>query len=597
MGKKTASSKKEGTLRSVLHTSNTLGTGEFGESNSENENTNLGSLTKTVYTHLDHLPLLEVSSRWSRRGWLKAGLGGLIATSGCLSDDSPEGSDGEDHDPETTGPSAENEKTEEDSTDEQESRNRSVVTENERNGDTGWQPQQSPSERPAAVTHQIEGYASLTSVEPGETLEFAVSTDSEWRYRIDIYRLGWYGGDGGRLVTTLQASDDGTRGQRQPIPDPDPDTGRIACDWEPTDTLEVPDDWLSGLYVARFVLTTGPSEGTSTAHPFVVRPHPDRQAAGLVQLPLATAQAYNGWGGKSLYDHTSNGTPANAVSHDRPYVNEITFHLGYAVHLLRFLEREGYDVAYVCDYDVHHTPNVLEAYDTAISAGHDEYWSREQRLAFETARDNGVNLGFFGSNIAYWQIRYKDDGRSYICYKETVADDPIQDERRSGLFRDVGLPECELQGVMGWGAGLYNFPDYEVTVEAMDHPWMDNTDFEAGDRIEAVVGPEWDWIRDDCPLPGELTNFFHHEAGSSELDIHRPADADAAAYTAPSGATVFSAGTLGYTRAVDPDPEWDIAWPYVRVKEYAPHVTTPDERLQQFTRNMLNDFFEARLDQ
>ncbi|MFP9060651.1 N,N-dimethylformamidase beta subunit family domain-containing protein [Natrialbaceae archaeon A-chndr2] len=555
------------------------------------QNSNRKKGNSNSYTHL---PSLEGANRWSRRGWLKAGLGGVVATSGCLSisDDSQTGGDSDDGESDSTGQPSEDDELDDES-DESETDERSIAIENERAGHDGWQPQQSPSERPAAVTHQIEGYTSSTSVEPGGTLEFAVSTDSEWRYRIDLYRLGWYDGAGGRLVTTLQASDDGTNGQRQPVPDPDPDTGRVACDWEYTDILEVPEDWLSGLYVARFVLLNGPAEGTSTAHPFVVRPHPDRDATGLVQLPLATAQAYNGWGGKSLYDHTSNGTPANEVSHDRPYVNEITFHLGYAVHLLRFLEREGYDVAYACDYDVHRAPDVLEAYDAVISAGHDEYWSREQRLAFERARDNGVNLGFFGSNIAYWQIRYDEEGRSYVCYKETVEDDPIQDERRTGLFRDVGLPECELQGVMGWGAGLYNFPDYEVTVEAMDHPWMANTGFEAGDTIEAVVGPEWDWIRDDCPLAGEPTNFFHHEAGSSDLDIHKPADADAVAYTAPSGATVFSAGTLAYTRAIDPDPDWDISWPYVRVKAYAPPIATPDERLQQFTLNMLDEFFHG----
>ncbi|MFP9190127.1 N,N-dimethylformamidase beta subunit family domain-containing protein [Natronosalvus vescus] len=526
------------------------------------------------------------SDRLSRRRWLQIGIAGgsgaAIITSGCLSEDESAGSDDE----RDGGPNSGEE------SEESEAVERTLSSENDRDGDDGWKPRVSPSERPEHVEHLIEGYTGETSVLPGDSLEFYVRTDDDWTYRIDVYRLGWYDGDGGRLTTTIPSSGD-SRGTDQPIPEPDPETGEVACDWDVTDVLEVPVDWLSGLYLARFVLTSGPEAGTSTTHPFVVRPHPDRDPAVLVQLPLATAQAYNGWGGKSLYDHTSEGEPANVVSHDRPYVNEVTFHLNYAVHLLRFLEQEGYDVAYVCDSDVHRDPSLVENQGVVLSAGHDEYWSRPQRLAFQRAVDAGSNVGFFGANIAYWQVRYENDARSMVCYKHTVEDDPIQDERRTGLFRDVGLPECELLGVQGWGAGLYNFPNFTVQEDAMDHPWMANTGFEPGDEILAVVGPEWDWVRDDCPPPGEYTNFFHYEEGTSDLEIERPADADAIAYNSEAGGTVFSAGTLGYTRAIDPDPDWNRGWPYVRVREYAPSIADPDPRLQEFTRNLLDDFVNS----
>ena len=498
----------------------------------------------------------------TRRQWLYLGLA-ASAASGCASIDPGAGSNVE-----RDGP---------------------AVEENERDGDDGWLPQSTPNPRPEAATHLIEGFTARTSVAPGETLEFLVSTDPERRYRIDVYRLGWYDGVGGRLATSVPSPDGDVQGTRQPRPTPDPETGRVACDWEVTDTLDVPSDWVSGLYLARFVLTSGENEGQSTAHPFVVRPGPDREASVLVQIPLATEQAYNGWGGKSLYDHSSDGTPANVVSHDRPYTGELTFHTNYAVHLLRFMESEGYDVAYACDLDVHRNPESLQEYDLAISAGHDEYWSRPQRVGFEDARDAGTNLAFLGANIAYWQVRYEDDGRTMVCYKETADEDPVQDERRTDLFRQVGLPECELLGVQGWGGGLYNFPDYAVRPEATEHPWMADTGFEAGDEVVGVVGPEWDWLRPDCDGPSEYDRFFHYEEGSSDLEISRPADADALAYTADSGATVFSAGTIAWPRAVDPDPDWRIGWPYTRIKEIKPSVTEPDERLQQFTRNALDD--------
>lgn len=472
------------------------------------------------------------------------------------------------------------------------SRGGSIVAENRRSGDAGWRPTEEANTRPEAVDHLIEGYTREPSIEPGGTVEFRVSTADAESYRIDIYRLGWYDGAGGRLVTSLPADGEESSGQKQPIPDPDPETGLLECDWDVTDTLDVPKQWTTGLYLARFVLTSGENEGESTAHSFVVTERPDRKRSSkiVVQLPIATSQAYNGWGGKSLYGTFSDGSPGDIVSFDRPIAGAPTNHMIYAIHLLRFLEAEGYDVSYVTNLDVYRDPNRLQEHELAISAGHDEYWSKEEYDAFENARDNGTNLAFLGGNSAFWQVRYEDDGQTMICYKETVEEDPLYGTGlETDLFRNLGRPECELLGVMSVGAGLYNLPDYTVQEEAMDHPWMADTGFEPGDKIVGVIGHEWDWIRDDCDVPGELTNFFHYEEGSSDLWIVNDQDADAVAYETPSGTRVFSAGTLGYTYRLDPDPSWNVTWPYTRVQEYKPEVLESDPRLQQFQRNVFDD--------
>ncbi|WP_157972497.1 twin-arginine translocation signal domain-containing protein [Saliphagus sp. LR7] len=476
--------------------------------------------------------------------------------------------------------------------------------ENQRSGDDDWLPTAPGGARPAGthpedINHHVEGYPSQTSVAPAESLDFHVSTAPAADYRIDVYRLGWYGGAGGRRVASLAEKE----GEQQSIPDWDAETGLIECDWPVTDTLNVDKDWTSGAYMAKFVATSGEYAGESTGYVFAVREREDRgrNAKMLVQLPNATSQAYNGWGGKSLYNFTSaashakeetGGWTANIVSHDRPIGGAPTNHMRYAIHAVRFLEREGYDVSYVMDDDVHQNPEMLQNHEMVISAGHDEYWSMEQRNAFEDARDEGTNLGFFGANSAFWQVRYEDDGRTMIGYKENVEDDPLAGtQNETDLFRSLPdpRPECELLGVMSVGAGLYNFPDYTVQEEAIDHPWMEDTGFEAGDTIVGCIGHEWDWIREDCEVPGELTNFFHYEEGSSDLWVTNDQDADSVAYKAPSGAQVFSTGTMGYTWRIDPDPAWNDVWPYNRVQEYKPAVLEPDERLQQFTRNALDD--------
>jgi hypothetical protein len=442
------------------------------------------------------------------------------------------------------------------------------------------------------MTHRVEGYTSRTSVVPGETLELHVSTEPAERYRIDVYRVGWYDGDGGRLVANLPENAEDKQGSSQPIPEPD-ERGLVDANWEVTDTIEVTNDWTTGIYLARFTLTSGEHAGESTAHPFVVRPREDRErtSKALVQVPIATSNAYNGWGGKSLYGFTSEGEAADAISYNRP-IQAPGLHIGYAIHALRFLEKEGYDVSYVTDIDVHRAPDILKDYQLAISAGHDEYWSRPQRVGFEEARDAGTNLAFLGGNTAFWQVRYEDDGQTMVGYKEDAdTEDPLRGtEQETDLLRTVGLPECELLGVQGVGAGLFNFPDYTVQGEALDHPWMADTGFEAGDTIVGIVGHEWDRLRsEDCRPPGEVTNFFHYKEGSSDLWIVNDEDADAVSYQAPSGAHVFSTGTLGYTWRIDPDPMWDIGWPFNKVQTYKPQVKKPDTRLQQFTRNVLDD--------
>lgn len=485
-----------------------------------------------------------------------------------------------------------------------------VSTENQQSGDDDWLPTAPGGTRPAGthpqdVNHHVEGYPSQTSVAPTDSLAFHVSTAPAATYRVDIYRLGWYDGAGGRHITSLSEK----QGEAQPIPEWDTETGYLACDWPVTDTLDVGKHWPSGVYMATFVATSGDYAGESTGSVFAVREREDRNrtAKMLVQLPIATSQAYNGWGGKSLYGFTSakttakeetGGKAADIVSYDRPIGGAPNLHMRYAIHGVRFLEKEGYDVSYATDVDVHQNPGMLRNHESAISIGHDEYWSMEQRTGFETARDSGTNIAFLAANTALWQVRYDDDGRTMIGYKETVEDDPLAGtQAETDLFRSLPQPrpECELLGVMGTGAGLYKGPNLTVVEEALAHPWFDGTGFEAGDEVVGCVAHEWDYTREDCDVPGELTTFFHYEKGTSDYDsILNDDDADAVAYRTPSGALVFSCGTLGYTWRLDPDPSWNQTWPLKQIADgraspAKPEVMEPDPRLQEFTRNALSD--------
>jgi hypothetical protein len=64
-----------------------------------------------------------------------------------------------------------------------------------------------------------------------------VSVNPAQPYVIDVYRMGWYGGLGGRLHLHVALN-----GVRQPPCGLDASTGLIECTWESAYTLTVPAD-------------------------------------------------------------------------------------------------------------------------------------------------------------------------------------------------------------------------------------------------------------------------------------------------------------------------------------------------------------------
>jgi hypothetical protein len=209
--------------------------------------------------------------------------------------------------------------------------------------------------------------------------------------------------------------------------------------------------------------------------------------------------------------------------------------------------------------------------------GHDEYWTSRIRDAFDAARDRGTNLAFVGANIGYWQIRYEDGERTIVGYKS--AADPVTDPALQTVrFRELSppRPECALLGTQ-WSGGMKAFGDpprgYAVAPAALDDPWLAGSGFGASTVLAELVGPEWDALPDPAPEACRkegLRTLFHYEGS--------PTDADAVRYTAPSGARVFSAGSLQFAWGLD---DWH---PPSRA---APFTAIPG--LQTFVRNLLAD--------
>ena len=293
----------------------------------------------------------------------------------------------------------------------------------------------------------IQGFATEISVNRGQTVRFKVKTDAT-AYRLDIYRLGYYGGLGARKVATIQPSV--ALPQTQPACLTNSATGLIDCgNWAESASWAVPADAVSGIYFAKVVRT---NTGGASHIVFIVR-NDGGTSDLLFQTSDTTWQAYNNYGGNSLYVGSPAGR-AYKVSYNRPFntrgnsIEDWLFNSEYP--MVRWLEANGYDVSYMTGVDTDRRgaeiTNLPLKHKVFMSVGHDEYWSGPQRANVEAARAAGLDLAFFSGNEIFWKTRWESsiDGsgtpyRTLVCYKETHADsriDPNDPPTWTGTWRD-----------------------------------------------------------------------------------------------------------------------------------------------------------------
>ncbi len=299
-----------------------------------------------------------------------------------------------------------------------------------------------------AGDESIQGFATQISVNAGSAIQFKIDTNAN-AYSIKIYRLGYYQGDGARLITTISPS--ASLPQHQPACATDQDTQIYDCgNWAVSATWPVPSTAVSGVYIAHLIRT---DNGDSSHIPFVVR-NDDNTSKVLFQTSDTTWQAYNNYGGANFY--TGPQGRATKLSYNRPWstrgsVNGRDFLFSNEYPMIRFLEQNGYDVSYVSGLDTHLDASLITKHRVFLSVGHDEYWSKDQRDHVLAARDAGTNLAFFSGNEVYWKTRWEEsqDGshtpnRTLVCYKDTWANTrsiplhpPLPGETRDSAISDT----------------------------------------------------------------------------------------------------------------------------------------------------------------
>lgn len=413
-----------------------------------------------------------------------------------------------------------------------------VQRENSRPGNPGW-------EIPASAGTVITGYASETSVAPGQGFDLHVAAPPGSRYRVLVYRLGWYQGIGGRLITCVPGCRSSQAAIAQPPPTtPGSVTGLFRAPWGVTDRVEIPPDAISGYYEAKLEILGGAHAGAVGSVPLIVRQSAAAPASTvLVQVPVNTWEAYNRWGGKSLYQF---GTSMHAVevSFDRPFDQREFYHRVTELELpwVRFLERSGIDVSYQTDVDTDTAPGSLLHHRLVFAIGHDEYWTQRMRGAFNRALALSTNL-MFGSNSGEWRMRYAAGRRTIVEWRDPSIDPVHNRSLANGFFRTFGEPECKLMAVQHqWAAqrDLTAPPTSYTVVGPSRDPWLAAAGLAPGDMIPGVVGYEWDSFIPGC-FAGHVVPLMTALIPGSD-GVRRSADMVRA--TAPSGGRVFAMGTM-----------------------------------------------------
>jgi hypothetical protein len=418
---------------------------------------------------------------------------------------------------------------------------------------------------PGAPSTQIQGFATDISVDQGHDIGIKVDTPAG-AYRLDIYRLGYYQGNGARKVDTIQLTSAGA----QPPCGGDGSTGLIDCDnWSLSAAWHVPANATSGIYFAHAVREDGPA-GESHI-PFVVRDD-DGHSDLLFQTSDTTWQAYNQFGGNSLYVGSPVGRAVKA-SYNRPFTTrgsgaeDWLFNAEYP--MVRWLERNGYDVSYFTGADTDRIGGELAEHRAFLSVGHDEYWSGQQRANVEAARSAGVNLGFFSGNEVFWKTRWEDDHRTLVCYKTTHGTGPDPTGTWTGSWRDDRTwnpegprPENALTGT----SFEVNEGTSAIEVPAADGKlrfWRNTSvaglgDGDAATLADSTLGYEWDEDLDNGARPAGLVRMSSTTRNGVEVLLDQgslygsgSATHHLTLYRDQSGALVFGAGTVQWPWGLD----------------------------------------------
>jgi hypothetical protein len=408
----------------------------------------------------------------------------------------------------------------------------------------------------ADAAYTIGGYTSKVSVAQAESIDFHVSNPTPASGEIRVYRQG----------TTLQLMT--TIGNVY--------AGAYSCDgkytegcgWPAAASLTVPPDWPSGAYIAQIVTVNGARNMI-----FWVREDDPGSTARLLFLSsVNTHQAYNDYGGGSLYGFPPTAL-AQKVSFNRPYTSGVGKFQMWEQKAIPWLESNGYAVEYATTYDLEFHPDLMSHYDVVMVAGHSEYWTWGARHQVDEFVKNGGRFINLSGNTMWWQIRYEDDGRTLVVYKNW-NNDPLKSSQDAtdnpGDYPILDSP-LAITGLY-WPYGGYPGGDGDGYYAVHTDHWIfegtgvtENQLIGKGPTKETSIhDKESDGMPFNCAADGSTILGAPGYSGIDNFTVlglttvySKQRDLDIftmmGIYTRPGGGALFTAGATGWARALN-DP-------------------------------------------
>eukprot|EP01116_Phalansterium_solitarium_P015822 TRINITY_DN3539_c0_g1_i1.p1 TRINITY_DN3539_c0_g1~~TRINITY_DN3539_c0_g1_i1.p1 ORF type:complete len:873 (+),score=85.90 TRINITY_DN3539_c0_g1_i1:179-2797(+) len=461
-----------------------------------------------------------------------------------------------------------------------------IASENELPGTEEWKLT-NPS-----MKQEIEGFASLTSINRGQTIQLFISAQIDTNVTMRFFRMGWYGGLGGREVRppVTRPVFPQTRAGKLLRPK---SKAFIDCKWQITVVIKAQDWWTTGYYLVQL---NGDQTGKQSYIIFVVR---DDGATTdyLMSSAVSTWNAYNNWGGRSSYPYNSkiSGCCAEILSFNRPYAPnghvERDFGVGageflsaynpdmaagWEYNMVRFLEREKYSVKYCTSVDTAIDTEMMNNIKAFLSVGHDEYWAGQTRALVETSLARGVSIGNFGANTCYYLVTYETSNVTGYPHPWRLM--LVQWSDRKWQWRrkpDPGIDEAGLLGIQ-----FSTEANGTLIIRNASHWSFKGTGIKDNDTFPDLIGYEVDTIHD------YTAPCIEHITQSPAIKQNgQPALSDMVSFAHPSRATVYSVSTIQWSWGLDD---------FMINPNSRPVLGDP--RIRSVMRNVLARFVEERPD-
>ncbi|NUR27872.1 MAG: hypothetical protein HOV83_18845 [Catenulispora sp.] len=402
----------------------------------------------------------------------------------------------------------------------------------------------------------MNGYLSRASAQCGDTVTAYLSSPVPVSgASLSAYRMGYYGGAGGRLVwqtkhLTLEPQAQATVTGKELL---------AEAPWKASLSFHITGQWTPGYYL---LVLRAPGQ-TPSSIPLVVRADGDTAPLAF-QASVLTYQAYNTFGGHSAYaDPTRKAAASTELSFDRPYEDGGYYSpYQYELPLIREMEKLGIDVDYFTDLDADANPEQLKQHKGVVTGGHSEYWTKRMYDGAVAARDAGVNLAFFGANGVYTAVRLEssagrpdrpmEPNQRHVVIRRTVVGDSVAAATPSQATVNWAEPPLNRPETALIGQG-YGYLGANGSLRVL-HPgsWIfAETGVTAGQVLRNTVGGEYDQVdlnkastpKDIDVLAAMPIRFTNGHAGMATTTY----------YVATSQAGVFDAGTTYWPCVISAD--------------------------------------------